>query len=535
MQPNIVFLDEYSLGDADLGSIRALGNYTGYRTTVREEVADRCREADVVITNKVVFRRETLRQLPRLRLICVAATGMNHIDLEAAAELGIAVKNAVGYSTHAVTETTIGAAIGLLRQTVYYDRYVKTAYAGSPLQYHFGRTTHQLYGSKWGIVGLGNIGRNLVKRLQGFEPTLLGYDHFLARQRALNIGVTPTSIEDIFSQCDIITLHVPGGPSTHHMVNAELIDSMKDGAVLINTARGPLVNNSALIDALESGKLSGAGLDVFDGDRLVYYRPGEKPSAAMADLILPHLGANTREANTKAAKRAAEQMVAYFSDGDTSCVVNGESPNGLNPAHLQLAFLLAALARKAGGNKPIRRVECTFYGNLRVFRKWFTAPILEGLLPHAEKGLMPAAAEESLREHGIVFKAREPKDDKPYEDSITLDVVMEDEGEYFNTSVRGVVTEGIPMVSRLNNFNGLYADLRGTTLFLHYKDRPGIIATIGSALYSNGINIDNIAAPADHATREALAVLKTNKPVSDELLNKIAEEIDAISAFSLNL
>lgn len=99
MQPNIVFLDEYSLGDADLGSIRALGNYTGYRTTAREEVADRCREADVVITNKVVFRRETLRQLPRLRLICVAATGMNHIDLEAAAELGIAVKNAVGYST----------------------------------------------------------------------------------------------------------------------------------------------------------------------------------------------------------------------------------------------------------------------------------------------------------------------------------------------------------------------------------------------------------------------------------------------------
>ena len=111
MQPNIVFLDEYSLGDADLGSIRALGNYTGYRTTARDEVADRCREADVVITNKVVFRRETLRQLPRLRLICVAATGMNHIDLEAAAELGIAVKNAVGYSTHAVTETTIGAAI----------------------------------------------------------------------------------------------------------------------------------------------------------------------------------------------------------------------------------------------------------------------------------------------------------------------------------------------------------------------------------------------------------------------------------------
>ena len=122
MQPNIVFLDEYTLGGADLGAIRALGNYTGYRTTSREEVIGRCREADAVITNKVVFRRETLRQLPRLRLICVAATGMNHIDFDAAAEQGVTVKNAVGYSTHAVTETTIGAAIGLILHFMHGNR-----------------------------------------------------------------------------------------------------------------------------------------------------------------------------------------------------------------------------------------------------------------------------------------------------------------------------------------------------------------------------------------------------------------------------
>ena len=111
MKPNIVFLDEYSLGGADLSAIRALGSYTSYETTRPEEIVDRCREADIVITNKVPFDRTTLGQLPRLRLICVAATGVNHIDLEAAAAHGIAVKNAVGYSTHAVTETTIGAAI----------------------------------------------------------------------------------------------------------------------------------------------------------------------------------------------------------------------------------------------------------------------------------------------------------------------------------------------------------------------------------------------------------------------------------------
>lgn len=156
---------------------------------------------------------------------------------------------------------------------------------------------------------------------------------------------------------------------------------MKDGAVLINCSRYGVVDEEALAAAKAAGKNIGYLTDVHPKDA-----PGEKPSAPIADLILPHLGANTREANTKAAKRAAEQMIAYFSDGDTSCVVNGESPSSLNPAHLQLAFLLASLARKAGGNKPIRRVECTFYGNLRIFRKWFTAPILEGLLPHAEKG-----------------------------------------------------------------------------------------------------------------------------------------------------
>ena len=163
MKPNIVFLDEYSLGGADLSAIRALGCYTGYETTSRDETAGRCREADIAITNKVPFDAATFAALPRLRLVCIAATGMNHIDLEAAAQRGVVVKNAAGYSTHAVTETTVGAAIALLRQSVYYDRYVRTSYAGSGRQFHFGRTTRQLHGASWGIVGLGAIGHEVAR------------------------------------------------------------------------------------------------------------------------------------------------------------------------------------------------------------------------------------------------------------------------------------------------------------------------------------------------------------------------------------
>lgn len=335
--------------------------------------------------------------LPSLKLVIRAGAGYDNIDIVYARKKNVDVMNTPGANSNAVAEEVMAMILAYYRHIVQADAttreglWEKKKYMGS-----------ELTKKTVGIIGLGNIGRNLVKRLQGFEPTLLGYDHFLARQRALNIGVTPTSIEDIFSQCDIITLHVPGGPSTHHMVNAELIDSMKDGAVLINCSRYGVVDEEALAAAKAAGKNIGYLTDVHPKDA-----PGEKPSAAVADLILPHLGANTREANTKAAKRAAEQMVAYFSDGDTSCVVNGESPNGLNPAHLQLAFLLAALARKAGGNKPIRRVECTFYGNLRVFRKWFTAPILEGLLaargkgPHARRrGRIPAGARHRLQGAG---------------------------------------------------------------------------------------------------------------------------------------
>ncbi len=271
MQPNIVFLDEYSLGDAELGSIRALGNYTGYRTTAREEVADRCREADVVITNKVVFRRETLRQLPRLRLICVAATGMNHIDLEAAAELGIAVKNAVGYSTHAVTETTIGAAIGLLRQTVYYDRYVKTAYAGSPLQYHFGRTTHQLYGSKWGIVGLGNIGRSVARVAE-----------------ALGCRIAYTSTSGVVREADVVSVHAPLNDRTRNLIGARELALMKPSAILINVARGGIVDEAALAAALDAGRLAGAGLDVFTHEPLEAGNPLLSVREPDRLLLSPH-------------------------------------------------------------------------------------------------------------------------------------------------------------------------------------------------------------------------------------------------------
>ena len=285
MKPNIVFLDAYSLGGADLTAIRALGNYSEYEYTRRDQIVERCREAEVAITNKVVFDRATLEQLPRLRLICVAATGMNHIDLEAAAERGIAVKNAVGYSTHSVTETTIGAAIALMRQVVYYDRYVKQEYGGSERQYHFGRTTHQLFGSRWGIIGLGNIGHSVAKVAEALGCEV-AYTSTSGVVREEPYPCLP--LDELLAWADVVSIHAPLNDRTRGLIGARELARMKPSALLINVARGGIVDEAALAAALDEGRLAGAALDVFAHEPLEADSPLLRLRNADRLLLSPH-------------------------------------------------------------------------------------------------------------------------------------------------------------------------------------------------------------------------------------------------------
>lgn len=468
---------------------------------------------------------EIIDALPQLKCVIRAGAGYDNIDYVYARAKNIDVMNTPGANSNAVAEEVIAMILAAYRFIIPGDT---TTRAGEwNKKKYMGK---ELTGKTIGILGLGNIGRSLVRRLQGFECKVLGYDHFLSKQRALNIGATPSDLDEIFATADIISIHVPGGPSTRGMVNAELIGKMKDGAMLVNCARYGVVDEDAIREAKASGKNLLYCTDVHPKDTAA-----QQPSADVADVMLPHLGANTREANKKAALQAARQMEAYFSHGDCSCVINAESPADLNPAHLQLAAMLSKLACNVGGCKPIRRIECTFYNNLRSFRKWFTPWILEGAVPGAEHGLMPAAAEASLREHGIVFVAREPLDDKLYDDALTLDIFMEANGEQKKSSVRGMVVDGQPVVSRIDVFDHLYAGLSGNTLVLRYKDRPGVIATIGQMLSQAGINIDNIVAPRDAESGDSLAFVKTNQPVSEHQTTAIAQAIEASLAFSMSV
>lgn len=286
MKPNIVFLDEYSICGCDLSRITRLGNYTGYEKTRPEEVVERCREADIVISNKVVLSAAAIAALPRLKLICVAATGVNNIDLQAAAERGIPVRNAVGYSTHAVAETTLGSVLALCRQIGYYDRYVKSgAYAASDVPFHFGMPTHQLHSKRWGIVGLGNIGREVARLAEAFGCEV-AYTSTSGCARTERYPALP--LRELLAWADVVTVHCPLNERTRNLLGRDELACMKPTAVLVNVARGGIVDEAALVEALEGDRLAGAAIDVYEKEPIAAASPLLHTARPEKLLLSPH-------------------------------------------------------------------------------------------------------------------------------------------------------------------------------------------------------------------------------------------------------
>lgn len=283
----IVFLDEYSMSGCDLSRIKALGDYVGYeKTHTTEEVVERCKDAEIIISNKVLVTREAIAQLPKLELICVAATGVNNIDLAAAAERGIPVRNAVGYSTHAVAETTLGAVLALYRKIGYYDHYVKSgSYAASDVPFHFGFSTHQLHGKRWGVIGLGNIGREVARLATAFGCEVA----YTSTSGAVREEAYPAlPLDELLAWADVVTIHCPLNERTRALIGREQIACMKPTALLVNVARGGIVDEAALVEALDQERLGGAAIDVYEKEPMVASSPLLKIQKPEKLLLSPH-------------------------------------------------------------------------------------------------------------------------------------------------------------------------------------------------------------------------------------------------------
>ncbi len=285
--------------------------------------------------------------LPDLKVVVRAGAGFDTIDFKYARKRGVDVMNTPGANANAVAEEVITMMLADARHVVQADN--TTRAGGWEKKDYMGR---EITGKTVGIVGLGNIGRLVAKRLKGFECRLLGYDPLVNSDRLRDLGIAAASLEEIFSQSDYVTLHIPGGEGTRGLVGADLLGLMKKNATIINCARFGIVDEDAL-RVVKASKALRYLNDVYAKDEA-----GPKSMSDIADLMLPHLGANTQEANFVAAERAAQELIDLDEKGDMSCIVNRDIPEGLERAYCELAYNLASLVRQLSGTRtPVKMLE----------------------------------------------------------------------------------------------------------------------------------------------------------------------------------
>ncbi|HUU27776.1 MAG TPA: NAD(P)-dependent oxidoreductase, partial [archaeon] len=390
----------------------------------------------------------------------------------------------------------------------------------------------ELQGKVLGIVGLGNIGSLVAGKAKGFGMEVIGFDPLISEAKAAELGVQLKPLGEIFSQADYITLHVPLNDKTRGMVNAELLGALKNGAVLINTARAEVIDRQSLIELLEKREDVVLGADVFfEGDK-----EGEKEVARFADRLVgtPHLGASTFEANRRAASAAAEGMRDFLTKRMVRYPVNNlEIPPDLNPRFLELTRLIGEVAYyNIGGYQP-HEVRITCYGRLNKHIDLLTGYLLKGLMDiYQMEVLSPSEAARRAAEYGINVVKRIPDDSKGYGQSMTIDILSKKEG-YRDTSIRGTITpESELKINRIDTFVNLDLIPSGYMLFTYQKDRVGLINDISSTLSKGGINILNIRFTTDKEGC-SIAVLQTEHPVSEKIFAEIKNKVSPYKAFKM--
>lgn len=313
-----VVLDGFALNPGDLSwkGLEALGACTVYDRTPVEAVVERGSDADVILTNKTVLSAETLAALPRLRYIGVLATGYNVVDVKAAAERGITVCNVPTYGTQSVAQMVFAHLLNLTQNIGQHASEVaEGAWSASP-DFCFWRTPLiELAGLTMGVIGFGRIGRATARLALAFDMKVMVYD--VVAPGDLPAGCVTAGLDDLFRECDVVSLHCPLTPETNEIVNAERIALMKPTAFLINTSRGPLIDEQALADALNQGMIAGAGLDVLSVEPA---EPTNPLLTAKRCVISPHIAWATHAARERLLAVTVENVRAFM-DGQPQNVV----------------------------------------------------------------------------------------------------------------------------------------------------------------------------------------------------------------------
>jgi glycerate dehydrogenase len=307
---HIVVLDAKTLGDdLDVSILESFGQLTVYQTTSREETLERIQIADIVITNKVVISANMMEETPKLQLICIAATGMNNVDLAAAEHKGIEVKNVAGYSTKSVVQHTFSMALYLLEKMAYYDAVVKdSTWSESGLFTDVSRPFYEISGKKWGIIGFGTIGQEVAKIATAFGAEV---SYHSTSGRNLHHAYPHQSLEFILKDCDIISIHAPLNDDTYNLINENNLPYIKDDAILLNLGRGGIINETDLAFELDRRALY-AGLDVLEKEPMTLDNRLNEVKHKERLLITPHMAWASIEARKKLLEGIVENIRTFL-------------------------------------------------------------------------------------------------------------------------------------------------------------------------------------------------------------------------------
>jgi D-3-phosphoglycerate dehydrogenase / 2-oxoglutarate reductase len=488
-----------------------------------EELQARIGEYDgILIRSGTKMTADLIERAGRLRVIGRAGVGVDNVDVDAATRRGIVVANAPQSNVVTAAEHTMAMLLALARNipqahnSLVSGKWERSKFSGV-----------ELYEKTLGIVGFGRIGQLVAQRARGFGMRVVAFDPFVSAERYRELGVEKAAnSEDVYAQADFVTIHLPKTPETQHWIDEAAFAGMRDGVRVLNVARGGLIDEAALKDALDSGKVGGAAIDVFPSEPVTEHPLFGYPNV----VVTPHLGASTAEATDRAGYQSAEQIVAALTGGVVSTAVNipsvgAEDMEVLGP-FVPLARQLGRLAMALAAGSSVERIESSFMGRIADFdtRMLSLAVVCGALEGRTEEQVNLVNAPTMASERGIVVEERAVSEAQDFHELIRVTVVAG--GEQVTVAGTGI---GPNRVGHLVEVHGqrVTVELEPFVTVFRYADLPGMIGRVGTAFGRHGLNISSAAvgrapdgAPSGEP-RHAVMVVTTDAPVPNDVVDEI--------------
>ncbi len=481
----------------------------------------------LVVRSATKATADIIEAAKNLKVIGRAGSGLDNVDKTAASKRGIVVMNTPGGNTITTAEHTIAMIFAVARKipqanaSLAANKWEKKKFMGT-----------ELFNKTLGVIGLGNIGGEVAKRAQGLGMNIIAYDPFLGEDKAKSMGIGKVEIPELIKRADFITIHTPLTSETKGLINTKSIKTMKDGVYIINCARGGIINEKDLYSALESGKVAGAALDVFEKEP-----PENNPLVGHEKVVCtPHLGASTQEAQENVAIAVAEQIADYLVHGTIRNAVNFPSIPADQVAVLQPYI---NLAEKVGSfasqmfDGEITEVTLEYRGEASGLNTHpLTIAALKGFLsPVLEETVNFVNAPFIAKERGIEVKETKSSDAGDYQSLIT--VVLKSRKK--KLAVAGTLfSKKDPRIVKIDDFT-VEIMPEGTMLFMYNNDKPGVIGNIGTMLGKNSINIARMHFGREKAGGTAISVVNIDAPMSEKLLADIKKLPNILDVKVLNL